>query len=72
MSGKNQNRPSAAGGSAAGGGAGWHGGVAGGCISECEVHLFGYSAKFILSYMYGATPKINLAPVGGVSYTAER
>jgi len=42
MSGKNQNRPSAAGGSAAGGGAGWHGGVAGGCISECEVHLFGW------------------------------
>jgi len=37
MSGKNQNRPSAA-----GGGAGWHGGVAGGCISECEVHLFGW------------------------------
>ena len=37
MSGKNQNRPSAA-----GGGVGWHGGVAGGCISECEVHLFGW------------------------------
>jgi len=27
---------------------------------------------FILPYMYCATPKINLAPVGGVSYTAER
>ena len=39
MSGKNQNRPGAA-----GGGAGWHGGGrrGGGCISECEVHLFGW------------------------------